>query len=63
MHALVGARKTIQKYKPKLAISVYHKPEDILELPQYILDLVPDYKIALRHYSSIQEETILYAYK
>ncbi|MDF2543930.1 MAG: hypothetical protein K0S47_3648 [Herbinix sp.] len=62
LQALIGAKKTIQTYKPKLAISIYHKPSDILELPKYILELVPEYKISLRHYSTIGEETILYAY-
>lgn len=62
LKALEGARRTIQRWKPKLAISVYHKNEDIIELPLKILELVPEYKFYLRHYSTEQWETILYAY-
>lgn len=58
--ALVGAKDTIRKYKPKLAISVYHKPEDIFELPELILSINSDYKLYLRHYQLSQYETILY---
>lgn len=59
--ALEGARNAIQKYRPKLAISLYHKPEDIVELPAYILELVPEYKFYIRHYRSDVCETVLYA--
>lgn len=62
MKALKGAKQTITKNRPRLAISVYHKPEDISEIPEYILSLVPEYKFILRHYSSTFAETILYAY-
>ena len=61
LKALEGAQKTIKKYKPKLAISVYHKPEDLFEIPEYILDLVPEYKFWIRHYSTNIWETVLYA--
>ncbi len=59
--ALQGAKETIQKYRPKLAISLYHKPEDMLEIPNYILNIVPDYKLYLRHYATNLWETVLYA--
>ena len=61
MEALKGAEYIIKKYKPKLAISIYHKPEDIVEIPKYILNINPDYKLYLRHYSDNAGETVLYA--
>ena len=61
LEALRGAEKTIKRYHPKLAICVYHKPEDIIEIPQYILEINPDYKLYLRHYSDNVGETVLYA--
>ena len=61
LEALKGAKNTIIKYHPKLAICVYHKPEDIFEIPKYILSLVPNYKLYIRHYSNVELETVLYA--
>lgn len=61
MEALQGARRTIEKHRPKLAIAIYHKPRDIIDLPAYIQELVPDYTFTLRHYSLYEAETILYA--
>ena len=60
--ALLGSEKTIKKYHPRLAISIYHKPEDILELPALLLEIQPDYHFALRQYYSNGAETVLYAY-
>ena len=59
--ALEGARKTISRCRPKLAISVYHKSEDIFELPELILSINEEYRFYLRHYQLGQYETILYA--
>ncbi len=61
MEALKGAKNTIITYRPKLAISVYHKPEDILQIPLYLQSLVPNYKFYIRHYSNYTIETVLYA--
>ncbi len=60
INALKGAEKTIKTYKPKLAISVYHKRKDIWEIPKLILGYVPEYKLYLRHYSLSKDETVLY---
>ncbi len=59
--ALLGAEKIISEQRPKLAISVYHRPSDIYDIPELILSYCPDYKLYLRHYSLFCEETILYA--
>lgn len=61
LNALKGAKNIITKYKPKLAISLYHKPEDIVEIPLYIKSIVPEYKLYIRHYSTTYSETVLYA--
>lgn len=61
LNALKGAKETITKYKPKLAISIYHKPEDIFEILAHIKNLVPEYKFYIRHYTNSSLETILYA--
>lgn len=61
LEALQGAKNTIRKYKPILAISVYHKPNDIFEIPLYIKQLVPEYKLYIRHYTNTEVDTVLYA--
>jgi FkbM family methyltransferase len=60
MHALRGAKTTIKKNKPKLAIAVYHSAKDFREIPQYILKLNPEYKVFLRHYTQGWSETVMY---
>ena len=61
LEALKGAKKTIQRDKPKLAICIYHKPEDMADIPLYIKELVPEYKLYIRHHSNFATETVLYA--
>jgi FkbM family methyltransferase len=61
LNALKGAVKTIEKYKPKLAISLYHKPQDFFEIPIYLRTLFPFYRLYLDHYTIFGDETVLYA--
>lgn len=48
--ALHGAAKTINRWKPKMAICVYHKPEDLWTLATYIKFLRNDYEFQFRHH-------------
>ena len=62
LQALHGAADTIRQHKPQLAISIYHKIADILEIPDYILSLDPSYRLYLRaHTPLITHELVLYA--
>jgi len=47
--ALLGAKETLKKFKPKLAISVYHKFNDFYQLPLLIKKINPDYKIRVKN--------------
>ena len=59
--ALLGSSRTIEKYKPRLMISLYHRNEDIFSLPLLIKKLNPDYKFFIRHQLYIPAwETNLY---
>lgn len=60
MDVLSGMKETILKHKPRLAVCVYHKYEDLLTIASYLLGLVPEYKFFLRHYNSNETETVLF---
>ncbi len=59
--ALEGCKKIIVNDAPKLAICIYHKPQDVLEIASYILTLNEKYKFTIRHYFSNMWETVLFA--
>jgi FkbM family methyltransferase len=60
--ALKGAEKIIRDNKPRLAICIYHKPDDVWEIPEIILGYNPDYKLFVRHYLPFfTPGTIIYA--
>lgn len=60
-NALLGARETIVRNRPKLAVSIYHKKEDVWTIPSLILEMVSDYELYFGHYSIAAAETVLYA--
>ena len=62
LEALQGAEEIIRNQKPKLAICVYHKKEDIISIPSLLLKYNSNYKFKLRHYSTSPSETVLYAF-
>lgn len=61
LEALKGAAATIRANHPKLAICIYHKPEDYISIINYIHALNPNYKLFVRHHAPGWYETVLYA--
>lgn len=59
--ALEGAIETIRKFKPKLAIAIYHSMDDFFKIPNWILSLDLDYEIFIDHFTIHAEETVCFA--
>lgn len=55
-----GAKNTIEKYHPILAICVYHKAQDWYKIPEMVLDICCEYDVYLRHYMEGIYETVMY---
>jgi len=59
--ALLGMRKTIAAARPHLAVSAYHRPEDLWALAQTITELAPYAKLYLRQHAFNAFDTVFYA--
>ena len=58
---LSGARSTLARDTPKLAIAAYHEHDDLVRLPAAIASVVPGYRFYLDTFSPLEEETVLFA--
>lgn len=58
--ALRGARETLLRDRPILAVAVYHRPEDLWSVPALLADL-PNYRHFLRSHENDGFELIWYA--
>ena len=61
LDALKGSKKVIKRDKPRLAVCAYHLPDHLWKVPLYILSLVPQYKLFMRHHTEGRYETVVYA--
>jgi FkbM family methyltransferase len=61
LRALHGAINALRRWRPRLAISLYHMPSDLTAIPRFLKDLRLGYRLYLGHYSIHAEETVLYA--
>ena len=61
LNALIGAKETIKKDRPQLAISIYHSNDDFVDIPLYLKSELKDYKFYLGHYSFDYCESLMYA--
>lgn len=60
-NAIKGGIQTIRREKPKMAVCVYHRLEDLWEIPGLIKNICSDYKIWLRHHSPVVWDSVCYA--
>jgi FkbM family methyltransferase len=58
--ALSGGMASIKRLRPALAISIYHSPEQIIELPELLMGELCDYTYFVRSYHWISNEVIMY---
>lgn len=59
--ALRGAAATLSRHRPVLAISIYHRPQDLWALPDLLGELAPGYRLHLRQHAFNSFELVLYA--
>lgn len=61
LQALIGARKTVLTHRPTLAVSLYHRHEDIVTIPAYLDDVAPDFDFFLDDVTLHGKGVILFA--
>lgn len=60
--ALRGARQIIERSRPVLAVSLYHNPQDLWELPELLFELCGEgYRFHIRQHGCNSFDAVLYA--
>ncbi len=59
--ALEGGWSSIKRFRPRLHVSIYHKPNDFLDLTKRLIEGLSDYCYFLGHHNYYHTETDLYA--
>ncbi len=59
LDTLKGAVNILSQYHPKLAICLYHLPQDLFEIPLFLSKF--SYKIQIRQHLGMMYDTVLYA--
>jgi FkbM family methyltransferase len=58
---LEGAAETIRRDRPTLAVSLYHRLDDFVEIPAFLAAAGVDYELYLDHFTIHGAETVLFA--
>ncbi len=58
---LRGAEHIIRRSRPVIAVSLYHNPQDLWNLPELLFDLCSNYRFHIRQHGSNTFEAVLYA--
>ena len=48
LEALIGTARVIERNKPALLVSAYHRSEDVFKLVGYLKEKYPDYSLYMR---------------
>jgi len=59
---LAGAKMLLKSSEPKLAVCAYHRADDFWKLIAAVKKINPSYRVGMRHYSDILDDTTLYFY-
>lgn len=59
--ALEGARNTLVRIQPVVAVCVYHRPDDLWQIPLYLHTQLPDHRLFLRSHANDGFELVTYA--
>ena len=58
---LKGAERTLRRFRPRLAVCLYHSPEDFFRIPRFLVECDLGYRFYLEHHFMNGWETVLYA--
>ena len=61
LDALKGAVNTIQKYRPIIAITIYHNPDGVWKIPLFLINTAKNYKYYMRLHSWGGTGAVVYA--
>ena len=59
LQLLKGASDSIKKYKPKIAITVYHKENDYNVIKEFLLSIEPDYNFIIKGISDLDNHPVM----
>jgi FkbM family methyltransferase len=59
MAALAGMRKTLERARPRLAVCLYHRPQDLWEIPALVAEIYG--RVHIRQHGPCGWDTVLYA--
>lgn len=59
--AVMGARQLIQRSRPVLVLSLYHRPTDLWEIPLLLANFCANYKFYIRQHFNNSFDSVFYA--
>ncbi len=61
LDAVRGAASVLRRHRPRLAVSAYHRPADLWQIPFTLREIQPGYRFFFGHHSPIKWESVFYA--